>query len=178
MFKRVGSKIKAVAKVFFWVDVVAFLIYLAYEADSIGLGLETVYWVVLGIFLSWVAAICIYGFGIIVERHEEAAWIQLNRLTREIFDSLKSNFEYSNVKEPVVIAKNECNNSDVALDKNKENANGELVKQLSYALEFRTDEGMICYLRRVSDERVSKILHMPNFAVREQIAELLKSLMS
>ena len=51
-----------------------------------------------------------------------------------------------------------------------------LSEKLAYALMFETDDGMIAYLRSIEDETVQNILKTPKHLIREQIKNLLATI--
>ena len=72
MFDNIGSKIKMVAKVVFWIDIIAScsigIIFLA-DGDEIMalIGLSVI---VLGCLLSWAGSLFVYGFGQLIENSD------------------------------------------------------------------------------------------------------------
>lgn len=75
MFEDVGTKIKGIAMAFFIVDIIASVIggiaIIAADFDMIVLGIGAI---ALGIFLSWVGALFVYGFGELIETNQRISY--------------------------------------------------------------------------------------------------------
>lgn len=104
MFNNIGSKIKSYAKVIFWIGavisiiagiaviVVAFLASSSvYEPFAFGkfftgfiLGIITA---IIGIILSWIGVLVLYGFGVLVENSDTLKQLQQSKTMNESNDS-------------------------------------------------------------------------------------------
>ena len=80
MFENIGGKIKFVAQFFTWIGIMVSTIIgigVITKSSSLGgvfLGLVII---VLGGFVSWLSALCLYGFGQLVENTDRLAGRQI-----------------------------------------------------------------------------------------------------
>ena len=67
MFENVGRKIKGLAKVLFWVEVVIFCIvgFVSMVENSVLAGLL---FIAMGVLGGWISAMFLYGFGEIIDK--------------------------------------------------------------------------------------------------------------
>ena len=81
MFNNIGRKIKIVAKVFFWIGVLISIIIPLVSVQSVSYSLNgyqyrtsgnnilaVILFIVIGILISWLSTIILYGFGELIER--------------------------------------------------------------------------------------------------------------
>ena len=182
LFDNIGNKIKVVAKVFAWIQIIAGfiagIILLFIGLDTLPGGgifiLIAPVVAIAGCFLAWLDASPIYGLGVAIENTE-----RIKRVLSTSSTPTATTPPQTNSLE-IVQSPDKC--EDCATEKKETLAITTPLKvaplrnQLTYAIAFTPDEGMVNQLKRINDERVSKILQSPVNTVREQIVALLKEL--
>lgn len=105
MFTNIGSKIKSYAKVIFWIGAVISIIVgiviifagimsgaSAYEPYNFGRALMVVLLgilvAVIGVVLSWINVLVLYGFGVLVENSDTLKQLKQNEQTNGSNDSI------------------------------------------------------------------------------------------
>lgn len=194
IYGNIGGKLKSLAK---WACIIGSALYIVLGLIYIILGLAsaTFGWVfvgvlmgVLGPLLIWIGTWLTYAFGELVEKAGDMTQ-GIHALSRLLHDWKKESLQQSapkveatpRVEEkpqvvPVVSApKTEEKPQVVPMAPSQERP---LVEKLEYALSFRTNSGMLGYLKRLDDPEVAQILQRPEAQIRAGIEALVQKLKS
>ena len=192
IYENIGGKLKGLAK---WACIIGSALYIVLGLIYIFLGLASgnVAWAFVGIFAGvlgplviWIGTWVTYAFGDLVEKSGDMVQA-IQSLSRMLYNQQKDSQQPATPKVESAPQTEEKPQVAPAVPAPKTEEKPPvapvapaperpLVEKLEFALSYRTNSGMLGYLKRLEDPEVAEILKRPEIQIRAGIEALVQKL--
>lgn len=176
-FDNIGKKIKNFTKwscwiaiLLTWISAAVYFIILLFSKGTFLLAFLVPVVAIVYSLLIWVCCWTMYAVGEYIEN------IKVIRTQTATINNINKNLQI--IAQPLIDEAKEKakREAEEKADATAQQNGTTLSEQLSYALKFQSDEGMVRYLKDIQNENIRDILKSPQHLIREQIQNLLENI--